>query len=375
MKRIIRISMLCLALVAFVCCDKPSLSPERPTSYIFFDSQVDTKGTLVTGMEGRDFGVTAFKYKGYWETFREGQIKPNVFHKQLVEWNGTSHQYDARGSVFNSSGTSLMPWEGEGTLYSFFAYYPYDRVTASGIDVDGEPYIDYTLNHSDMVDVMTSYKVKDVDNSISNSVGFTMKHRLSAIDVHVGNYINDVNGKPVTVRISDLTITFDNLLYSGVSLWMDPEYSPENSAYDPGVRGVTTASSPSASFKILSGSQAVSVGKDRRENITGGENGKTLIVIPQKKMNGSYLKGKASFKFSFVDDNGRSVSVPLLNPNGDGTVDVSSGTRNNVPFDMQKDIDEGQKYYLQLIFMNGLVTMNATSGTYWDDKSINIEFE
>ena len=42
---------------------------------------------------------------------------------------------------------------------------------------------------------------------------------------------------------------------------------------------------------------------------------------------------------------------------------------------MQKDIAEGQKYYLQLIFMNGLITMNATSGTYWDDKSINIEFE
>lgn len=372
MKRLFCI--LTLFLVALTGCDRGVLSPERPLSYIFFDSQVDTRGELVSDMEGKDFGVTAFKYKGYWDIVSAGQIRPNVFHKQLVQWKGTSHQYDASGSALNPSGTSLMPWEGDGTLYSFFAYYPYDRVTASGIDVDGEPYIDYTLNHSDMVDVMTSYKVKDVDNSISNSVGFTMKHRLSAVDVHIGNYINDVNGKAVTVSISDLTITFDNLLYSGVSLWMDPEYSHEESTLDPGVKSLTAASSPSASFTLLSGSQTASVSKDQRVNITG-DKGKTLIIIPQKKTNGEYLKGKASFKFSFTDDDGNPIAVPLLNPDGEGMIDVSSGTRNNISFDMQKDIAEGQKYYLQLIFMNGLVTMNATSGTYWDDKNINIEFE
>lgn len=54
---------------------------------------------------------------------------------------------------------------------------------------------------------------------------------------------------------------------------------------------------------------------------------------------------------------------------------MTSGERNDVPFDMQKDILEGQKYYIQLIFMNGLITLNAVSDTYWEDKNIDIEFE
>jgi len=375
MKKLFNIWMTCVALAALTGCNDNAISPVPHSSYIFFDSQVDTKGELVSDMKGKDFGVTAYKYKGYWETVRGGQMKPNVFHRQLVSWSGTAHEYDASGSSLNPGGTPLVPWEGNGLLYTFLAYYPYDKVTASGLDVDGEPYVDYHLNHADMVDVMTSYKVKDVDNSHSNSVGLTMKHRLSAIDVHVCNYINDVNGKAVTVKVTDLSVTYVNLLYSDVSLWMDPEYKPEDSVLDPGVRALNKAGSPSATFSILSGTAAGSVPKEGRLNVTGGQNGKTMIVIPQKKTDGSYLKGKVSFKFSFHDDEGRPVAVPLINDSGDGTVDVTSGERNDVPFDMQKDILEGQKYYIQLIFMNGLITLNAVSDTYWEDKNIDIEFE
>ena len=366
MKRLFNIFMTCVAVAALAGCNDNAISPAPQSSYIFFDSQVDTKGELVSDMQEKDFGVTAYKYKGYWETVSGGQMKPNVFHCQRVLWNETSHEYDASDSPLNPGGTPLVPWEGNGLLYTFFAYYPYDKVTASGLDVDGEPYVDYHLDHSD--------RVEDVDNSHSNSVGLTMKHRLSAIDVHVYNYINDVNGKAVTVKVTELSVTYDNLLYSDVSLWMDPEYKPDGSVLDPGVRTLTKAGSPSATFSILSGADAVSVPNEGRLNVTGG-NGKTMIVIPQKKTDGSYLKGKVSFKFSFHDDEGRSVAVPLINDSGDGTVDVTSGERNDVPFDMQKDILEGQKYYIQLIFMNGLITLNAVSDTYWEDKNIDIEFE
>lgn len=405
MKRILKIFAVVSAVLAVCGCEGTAEVPSDevvlpPGSYIFFDSQVSTRGELVTTLEEKSFAVTGFKYKGDWNTVRGGEMKPNVFHNQEVAWDGSAHSYDASTSPLNKytdiggNKLPLIPWADEDTLYTFFAHYPVADGTVvkmSGTTVDGEPYIDYTLSRTDpseMRDIMTAYKVRDIDNSLSNSVGFTMKHRLAAIDVHLSNYINNVivddDEKEVSVIVSNLTVNFANLLYSGVSLWLDPAYHPDP-AYPPGVRSYTTASPQTATFTMLTdlADTPIKIGKNSKTNISN--EGKSLIVIPQSAYKSGednvFLNGSVTFDFAFVDSSGNPVEVPLVDEDdsdSDGNKEeiilITSGLK-TMPFDTYTDILEGQKYYIQITFLNGAITLDVTSGAAWIDKNIEIEFD
>ena len=417
--RTLNIIVIISALASLVCCTKVEVKQDGDLlipydSYIFFNSRIDTKGELVEEMAGKSFAVTAFKYDGEWGIVREATITPNVFYNDVISWNGTSHGYNGeevalnKYTYFDSESNSykkmpLIPWATGDTLYTFFAHYPYDTTNpklSSGSNV-GEPYLDYTLDRSDvskMKDIMTADKISDQDNSISNSITFNMVHRLAAIDVIVGNYIDDIKvdgvTKKVTVRISNMSVNFDNLMYKDVSLWLDPTYR-KDSELPEGVRSRTLADPQTATYQLL-GSSPAEIANDTDVNITWDKEGtinKSLIVIPQDKpVGGDYLKGNLKFDFSFVDEAGNSVEVPLAedkNGNGvldegedidgdgilDAIVDVEGLTGQSMEFNTQRNIEERRKYFIQLSFLNGAITLQVKATAGWIGEDVPIEFE
>lgn len=350
MKRLSDILIIVSLLAVAVGCGREDVQDISPASYIFFDSQVETRAELLSDMEGKDFGVMGFEYKGIWSIVSGGQVKPDLFCEQLVEWTTSAHEY-----------SPMKQWNGDGWKYTFFAYYPYGLET-SGSDVDGEPYISYTFNSGDMIDLMTSYKVEDVDNTYSNSVGFTMKHRLAALDIYVSNYMADSKNDAVKMVISNLL--FKPLLkHDSITLWMDPKYKTSSSL----PYGVKERSNTSVipEFEIPD----IMIGPESSVNITD-EQSSTMIVIPQD----GGLTGTISFDFSFIDaSTGSPVEVYMMGTGGQQL--VSGGSVENMAFSINKDIEEGQRYYLHIIFINGLVTLEASSSTIWEDKDIEIEIE
>lgn len=353
MRRVFDILTFVLSAAVLSGCGRDIVPDPRPASYIFFDSEVETKAGLVSDMKGRAFGVTGFEYKGEWSTVSGGEMKPNLFVEQEVTWSGSAHEY-----------SPVKQWKGDGMKYTFFAYYPYG-LTTSGDGVDGEPYVDYVFDPSEMADVMTSYKVEDVDNTYSNSVGFTMKHRLSAVDVYVSNYMADAGNDPVRLNISNLVFR-PVLKHKSVSLWMDPRYKPEGASLAQGVRALS-GQSVTPTFNLADDGGFV-IEAEESVNLTDALD-KTMIIIPQK----DGMEGTVSFDFSFTDSSGNPVSVPMLGQGGQ-MQSVSNGSR-DMAFTMNKDIQEGQRYYLHIIFINGLVTLEAAANTHWEDKDIEIEFE
>ena len=187
---------------------EPPLDPTE--DYIFFNTEVASRGELVTEMTGRNFGVMGYEYTGDWNTVKV-QAKPNLFNAQTIGWNETSgvHQYTP----------PLKVWK-PGYKYTFFGYYPTTGIELSGSEVEGVPYLTYTLpdTPADMKDVMTTV-VYDTDNSASNSVGLTFQHRLVAMNVQVRNFNTPYNGNPVYIKLTDVRITYTNLKYDKVNLF------------------------------------------------------------------------------------------------------------------------------------------------------------
>ena len=149
--------------------------------YIYFNSEIDSRANLVTDMAEKPFSVTAFNYTGDWNTVKV-KAAPNVFHNQLIKWEENKHTYDTDATT---DGNQLKKWEG-GKKYTFFAHYPHvsenSNVSISGSTTEGVPYITYTLQPNKMVDVMTA-SLFDTDNTATNAVGLTFKHRLVAMDI------------------------------------------------------------------------------------------------------------------------------------------------------------------------------------------------
>lgn len=336
--------------------------------YIFFDSEVMTKGDLVSDMADKDFGVIGYKFNGEWDVVKP-MAKPNVFHSQQVDWKGGAHTYDASGSSLNTFGTPLIPWE-SGMRYTFGAYYPYGKsyLTLSGTNVEGEPYVDYTMSMTDpseLADVMTSF-VENTFNATTNSVTFTMKHRLSAIDVKARNFIEPVDGRQVSIKITRLSVIFDNLAYSGVSYWFDPTYQVSGSSLPSGIRSRTT-NSLTAEYEIRNTDIIIpsssAGGSDYQQNIA--EEGKKLLIIPQEMSGNESLTGQVSFDYEYVDDDGYAVSI--------GGIDHVTGQV--MDFETGMEIAAGQRYTIQISFLSGALSIDFSSTPVWDDVQIrDIEF-
>ncbi len=308
----------------FVGCEKASIEvPQKvevevPTNrYINFNAQVGTRATLITDMK-RDFAVTAFNYNEDWST-AVATAQPNVLHNQVITWNRSIHTYNP-----------MKTWE-ENKKYTFFAHYP-TTLTLSGSGTYGTPYITYSLpnNVANMVDIMTA-SLFDTDNSFSNTVGFTFKHRLTALGVQIRNL-----NKDTSIELDKLNITFtgNTLKYNNATISLDESITMTRTGSSVYQGPYSLISSGSISIPAL---ETVSL-----EN--------ALIFIPQEGTNtDDYLQGNITYGYNNSDD--------------------SKG------FNVGRDMKAGRKYYLQMTFSAGAITIAIIESGEWTDKDVEIEFE
>lgn len=319
--------------------------------YISFNSEVASRGELVTEMTGKDFGVMGYEYNGDWNTVKV-QATPDLFYAQTIGWDNAQklHTYDP-----------LKPWI-PGKRYTFFGYYPTAGVTLSEADVEGVPYLTYTLPNSpaQMKDVMTAV-LYDTDNSASNSVGLTFQHRLVAMNVQARNFNTPHNGFPVYIKLTDVKIKYTNLKYSSVILPMDTSLPITREE----------ANNKTKEYTILANGNIriePSMGEAEAIEVSANQNPPTtLILIPQEGTDeaNDYLKGTVTFSFKYVDENGADLNIANA---------AQAGTR-SLDFDLGKSIVAGRKYALQMNFSRTSVTIAIVESGEWTDQDIDIEFE
>ena len=241
--------MFVLLALAIASCEKPSL--DSPTDvelvpeagYIRFSTGVATKAPMIENLRGKSFGVFGYTY-GYstkWDNAK-ALARPQLFYNQVVACSGEGVcTYDINSSV---EGNQLKPWD-LSQKYTFFAYYPMvaqgNGISTSGAGAVGMPTVTYTLplksqgegevNPDTLQDLMTAYAVDKTAGD--GKVGFTFQHRLFCIEVLSQNFnttkmVKDKNenGEDIEVeidadeKISDLTLTIDNLAYQSLTVPM-----------------------------------------------------------------------------------------------------------------------------------------------------------
>lgn len=342
--------------------------------YIYFNTETDSRAELVTDMENKQFAVTAFNYTSDWNTAK-AKATPNVFHNQLIKWEDNKHTYDTNNAT---SGNQLKAWEG-GKRYTFFAHYPHQsqhtNIAISSAATENTPYITYTLDPNNMVDVMTA-SLFDTDNTTSNAVGLTFKHRLVAMDIQARNLIDPViiNGKetPVHIKLTSLAMKFTNQKYNQATIWLDESMGIET------LKAVNNWST-TQNYSIIPNGKNITLepmgdasDEDASINVTDYF-GSTLIFLPQEGTNASdCLQGQVSFTYEYVKADGSSFKNNELKDEQGHKIEPQTAPIN---FTTGKEMVAGRKYAFQMNFSRTMVTIGIVEQGEWTDKNIDIEFE
>ena len=349
--------------------------PDVPADgYIYFNTETDSRAELVTDMENKQFAVTAFNYTSDWNTAKAKAI-PNVFHNQLVKWEENKHTYDTDNAT---SGNQLKAWEG-GKRYAFFAHYPHqsqdENIAISSAMTENTPYITYTLAPDNMVDVMTA-SLFDTDNTASNAVGLTFKHRLVAMDIHARNLIDPVvinqTETPVFIKLKSLTMKFTNQKYNQAKIWLDESLGIES-------LWASDDWNSTQSYSIIPNEKEITLepmgdASDEDASINVTDNfGSTLIFLPQEGTNASdCLQGQVSFTYVYVKADGSSFRNDELKDEQGQKIEPQTTPVN---FTTGKEMVAGRKYAFQMNFSRTMVTIGIVEQGEWTDKNIDIEFE
>lgn len=343
-KRILTYLILGIApILSVTSCERHEADEPAPVDtgfggYIFFDTEVATRGELVTSMREKSFGVLGYKYSSDWNTYKATAV-PNVFQTQplpqQVTWNGSSHTYQ-----------NLKQWE-NGMKYTFFGYYPWGLTTASTAGIQN---ISYTMpswtNPANLQDVMTGM-ISDIDNSGNGVVGLTFKHRLACLNIEARN-LNDEDES-----IYNLQVKITSNMYNTATIPMDPS--------QPIVPGAQKTGNKT--FQVIANSQASKVtvpesdGSGTTTDLSGTNN---IIFIPQTQAQCGNLTGS----ISFIDKQGRtrpSNSIPNDNV--------------NCQFSSSKDFEAGKKYTLIINFSDEAISIAIIESGDWTDKDQDIIFE
>lgn len=412
-----------LALVAtLVGCNKDINSPEEwgdvnipldPTQrYIQFDADINTRGALITGDYLKDnFAVLGYQYPGLWEA-EKVFATPNVFYKDKDKKQVAKPQiveYDSVNGVFNYS--PLQVWSGN--RYSFFAYYPADKTNIQLVADQGDPYIIYTpelgSDPTTLFDLMTASYI-DTGVASSASVGLEFKHRLSAIDIGARNYYeydHDHDGgtegatpaKQVTIEITSLEVSLDNITSTSAKIYLDhtipTELNPTTTKKSLKVEMVGSSNWAPGTFPVTPNTAS-----DRAIRIIkkpDGEVMSTLLLLPQEQP----LTGNITLKYrKKYTDNGKDLYQcweVMKNENGEYMYDedgepILTYTWTELPtnetllqaylFDAPRQLKfdrpllEGRRYFIELTFTSDAVSVNIIAADEWDDKDdIRYEFE
>ena len=320
--------------------------------YIYFDGMAETKGVLyeTSADDNRlkaDFGVIGYTHSYNSWIDAESHSTPEVFFQQKVTWDGKVHSYNP-----------IQTWHGK-QLYAFFAYYPYDLTTSPKTHL-GNPHIDFTFNRSDLskhVDVMTGDNI-DADYRVI-SVGFEMKHRLTAVDVVANNLYTDQD----EIKITGISIKLNNLLYDRVNIPLNMR-DITGLDYSYGM-----ATNKSAIFNLMpNGFSSLTVGKQTNTALTSSDRNTTMILIPQEQ---------------YIDTNGDDVKEDFTMT---GSVNVAyqtlkNGTITNTiaakdyPFTVNRSLISGYRYYIQLNFAAGDITIAILESDLWEEENVKHDFE
>lgn len=366
MKRIVNILFAAVALLGFVACeDEIGQGTENPpiyipeNGYIFFDSEVKTRGTLIENTLPYDFGVVGYKYSGTNWTGYKAKAKPNVFvdngtpmDNETVVWDGTSHNYEP-----------LVEWTED--TYAFFAYYP-ATMPVSGKDYEGTPYLTYNVDRNDptkLVDVMTSSVIGT--SAAVKSVSFHMKHRLSAVSLYARSYVRKSvfeelknTDTEVYVKITDVDVKFNGISYDSAKIPLDDSEKI--------IR--TLAGVASLEYNDFTNDTVLEYFDDesKEKDITSGD--KTMVLIPQEEP----LTCSVTVSYDIVNASGVSMwaSVyPDMNEEDKAKMQTQTQT---VELDM---LDDQTRHYIILSFTKTGLSVDATKTLAWDDQPVEYEFE
>lgn len=318
--------------------------PESEYGYIFFDAETGTRGELIEPADKKlrgDFGVIGYTYMADDWTIAEVQAKPNVFDTtpQLVS-------YDTSKSIHTYS--PIKPWLGT-QKYAFFAYYPWGLTTSGG--AEGNPYVDFTFsrdNLANQVDVMTAYAIDT--NYATHSVGFNMKHRLTALDILARNLYTSGD-----LTISSMSIELNNLLYDSVRI-------PLNDRDEPELVYGGMAKTRTAAYTIIEQPIVVECGEEA--NLASG-NAKSIIFIPQDQHIDTNNDGE-------LEDFAMTGTLIVTYTDGNGTEHKNK----EIDFTINKDLKAGRRYYVQANFAAGNVNIVILESDEWTDgPKVDHDFE
>lgn len=366
--------------------------------YIHFYSEVSSRGALVEGTSlTDDFAVLGYQYRGDWET-ESVMARPNVFYKSDVksESNLALPQmvtYNEGMGIFEY--TPIQAWTGN--KYSFFGYYPSShtniKLFGDGNVKSGSPYINFTLpadaDSRKLIDVMTAAYV-DTGVSSSPSVNLNFRHRLAAIDVGARNYYDyDLDGNPstvndvvpVTIEITKLTVTLENIVNSGANIYLDDqiptEYIKSSPVLNKSYPMVGTVSWTEPTFDVIPNTK-----EDRSMRIIStqsGENASSLLLIPQTEL----LHGTMELTYKKKRKANPSDTEWLYQKaNGDWVYREAGDLENDFLYspdlnvNFSKELGEGRRYYIELTFTSDAVSVNIIAADEWNTlPDVKHEFE
>ena len=417
-------------------------------SYIFFNVDNPTRADLKVGQLTEPFSVLGYKYtsKDGWKAAKAQASQNRTI--EFIDYTGAqitapmgvfeladrySEGYDPATSdnspdkdkVEYSNGahkySPLQEWEPNLT-YSFFAWYPFDllvnkKENKDYREVEGNPYIDYSIADEDgtgfvsrenMFDVMTACKI-DAKKRQGVNVNLTMEHRLSVLDIQAVNIISAVDIKEiwnnevkvttegftinggnlatlingiteddkVTVTINSLTLNLSKLYREArISLNTDEETCDyKKNANGQQIKETIIVSDPvsNVNFPFVYGNEtnAENDGKIAYYyDLTAAEDArvkqlvnsdKKLILIPQNEP----ITAKLTVVYT-IECNGVSKTYEI--PRTEESVQLKAEAT-------IAKLDEGCHHYLELTFSKNGLFVVAKSHEAWEDFTIRHDFE
>lgn len=362
-------------------------------NYITFLTEANTRGELIeSNYITGSFGVFGYQYDfaKSWNGQR-AIAKPEVFwnlkegNKMPLKVTEDNGSYDYHAANAPSEDAGQITWSAK--KYAFFAYYPYD-LSVIDMESEGTPYLTYTVDKEDAsnhVDVMTGGVSDITASSSSNTVTFTMNHRLAGVDVSICNAYEytyqsgtDDEGDPVytsediDIEITELTLNFANLEYESAKIFLEQNKAITSLNTVPGKGDDETAE-----FKLIGADSnsgrinyIIEPTTDENENITAAT-GTSMTFIPQSESDLSVIatikyKKKRKLVEEYIYEGLDEEGNPLYDENGLYTVEKET------TFD--QSIKEGSRYYVLLTFTSEAVSINIITAAAWDEKEVEYEF-
>ncbi len=379
MKKLTKCILIFLAFLAVSCekefVDNTSTGIELvpPLGYISFRTNVATKTPIITSLRGESFGVFGFSYSNTtnWGTAR-AVSSPDVFQnlKVTCDENGVP-SYDLNSN--NEDGNQLMPWSLL-KLYSFFAYYPYDkdyvpnsqgtitdtdRIIYNGISTD-TPRITYNLpidtnpvNPDILYDLMTAHSIDHNpvrDAVVSFNEKYTdgamvaeFQHRLFCLEVVAQNF-NDDND----IIIKEPELVISNLKYKSITVPLQRGDEKFNPTMQPRTTEGDIKFAITGGVDLIDG--GISVYAQNSSNYNGQvavSGSKNVMLIPQENLTGQ---------------------INFMMKEGETWVSKSQKFSSNIHF------EEGKKYTISLNFTGDAIVIVVSEAGSWEPFPVNYEF-